>query len=71
VLIISGGLGAGFVGVGASVGVLVISKDTQAFIANGAVVDAKGASGGTAGVYDGTLTGGDNATGFNTATRHA
>ena len=40
--LISGALGAGFVGVGASVGVIVVDKDTQAFIDGGAVVDAKG-----------------------------
>jgi len=38
-------------------GVLVIGKDTQAFIADNASVSAKGTSGGTGGVLDGTLDG--------------
>ena len=71
VLVISGGLGAGFVGVGASVGVLVISKDTQAFIADGATVDAKGTTGGgTEGVLDGTFDDPTDPADFDTATRH-
>jgi hypothetical protein len=69
VTVVSGGLGAGLVGAGASVGVLLINKDTQAFIADGATVDAKGGGAATAGVFDGTLTGGDNANGFNAGSR--
>ena len=42
ITLVSGALGAGFVGVGASVGVVVVTKDTQAFIDNNAIVDAKG-----------------------------
>ena len=68
---LSGALGAGFVGVGASVGVLTIDKDTQAFVASGATVDAKGGGGtGVAGTFDGSMTGGDAADGFNGSARH-
>ena len=71
VMVISGALGAGFVGVGASVGVMVLDKETSAFIGDGAVVDAQGAGvGNTLGVLTGTLTGGDDADGFNTAGRN-
>jgi len=42
ITLVSGALGAGFVGVGASVGVGVVTKDTQAFIDNNAMVDARG-----------------------------
>ncbi len=56
VLLISGALGAGFVGVGASVGVMVIGKETSAFIGNGASVDAAGGGvGSTPDVLTGTL----------------
>src|SRR5690606_6614068 len=62
ILEISGGLGVGFVGVGASVGVMVIDKDTNAFIGDGASVDAKGGGvGSTAGVLTGSITDGDDA----------
>ena len=74
IIVVSGALGAGFVGVGASVGVMVINKDTQAFVADDAIVDARGdhsgaGEAGVTGVLAGTLTGGDDATGFDTATR--
>ncbi|UUZ48822.1 hypothetical protein LP420_40240 [Massilia sp. B-10] len=50
IMMISGGVGGGFVGVGASVGVTVVHKNTQAFVADGAAVNAKGAGvGSTAG----------------------
>ena len=60
--IVSGALAAGFVGVGASVGVMVIDKDTKAFIDDNARVDALGAGDiGFSGVLNGTMTGdGDN-----------
>jgi hypothetical protein len=71
ILVISGGVGAGLVGVGASVGVVVLNKDTQAFIGDNAVVDAGGhGNSGTPGVFDGTETGGTPPTGFGSATRH-
>ena len=65
VTVISGGLGVGFVGVGAGVGVLTIDKDTQAYIANGADVTALGAGTGET-VRDGNLSGST----FNTTTAH-
>ncbi|NNU43172.1 beta strand repeat-containing protein [Ramlibacter montanisoli] len=69
-MMISGALGAGFVGVGASVGVTVISKDTQAFVDDFASVDAKGHGAGVSGVLTSGLTSGDAANGFSTETRH-
>src|SRR6185436_663616 len=74
VLLISGALGAGYVGVGASVGVMVIDKDTSAFIGDGAIVDARGDHSGfgetqVPGVLSGTLSGGGSANGFNEASR--
>ncbi|HYC46066.1 MAG TPA: LEPR-XLL domain-containing protein, partial [Burkholderiales bacterium] len=50
VLELSGALGAGFVGVGGSVGVMLVDKDTEASIGAGAKVDALG--GGSSGVSD-------------------
>jgi hypothetical protein len=71
VTMISGALGAGFVGVGASVGVTVIGKRTDAAIADGAVVNALGKGvGPTGGVYDGSLAGGDVASGFSSTDRN-
>jgi hypothetical protein len=65
---ISGALAGGLVGVGASVGVLTIDKDTQAFIGNGAQVDALGAGAGISGVLNGEMVGdGDD---FATTTAH-
>ncbi len=65
---ISGALAGGFVGIGASVGVVVIDKSTEAFIADGAVVDADGTGAGIDGVLSGTMVGdGD---GFGTTTGH-
>src|SRR5262249_52035737 len=66
ITIVSGGLGVGYVGVGAGVGVMVINKDTEAFIANGADITAlgRGATGET--VRDGGIASGD----FTTATAH-
>ncbi|MCP4707532.1 MAG: hypothetical protein GY869_02815, partial [Planctomycetes bacterium] len=65
---ISGALAGGFVGVGASVGVLMIDKDTQAYIGTGAEVDALGTGTGISGVIDGTITGGGS--GFGNTTVH-
>ena len=70
ITVISGALGAGFVGVGASVGVMVMDKDTSAFVADNAHVDALGNGTGESGILDGTMQGGDAANGFNTGTRH-
>ena len=56
---------------GASVGVTVINKDTQAFVADNAVVNAGGGGvGSTSGVLTGNLSGGDAADGFETASRN-
>ncbi|MHB1242601.1 MAG: beta strand repeat-containing protein, partial [Gaiellaceae bacterium] len=47
VMFIAGAIGVGTVGIGMSVGVLTIEKDTRAFIAAGAVVDGKALNPGT------------------------
>ena len=54
--VITGALGAGLVGIGASVGISIIKKDTRAFIAEDATVDAH-ASGPAAlgGVHSGAI----------------
>ncbi len=54
--VIAGALGVGIIGggVGAGVGVIVIDKDTQAWVGQNADIDAKGNFGTTV-VYDGTL----------------
>jgi hypothetical protein len=65
---ISGALAGGFVGVGASVGVLKIDKETTGSIENGAHVDALGAGTGISGVLNGTITGGGDD--FGTTTAH-
>ncbi|MCP3913837.1 MAG: hypothetical protein GY713_23190, partial [Actinomycetia bacterium] len=57
---VSGALAGGFVGVGASVGVLDIDKSTQALIDTGARVDAKGAGTGIGGVLNGGMVGDGN-----------
>jgi hypothetical protein len=67
VLELSGALAGGFVGVGASVGVMLISTDTEATIGHLAHVDALGNGGGLTGILDGTITGG---TSFETTTAH-
>jgi len=64
---VSGALAGGLVGVGASVGVMVIDKDTQAFVETGATVDAAGDGVGLTGVLDGTLTNGGTTLGTTTA----
>ena len=64
--VISGALAGGFVGVGASVGVTVIHKDTRAFIGDGAHVDAKAAGTGLAGVLNGV----NNGTSFGATSAH-
>ncbi len=53
---VCGSLGAGLVGVGGSVGVASINKNTQAFIGDNAKVDALGAGAGWSGILDGTKT---------------
>ena len=62
--LIAGSLGIGISGggAGASVGVSVIHKDTQAFIGDGAVVDARGNGIALTGLYDGGI----DANGFST-----
>ena len=66
--IISGALGVGVAGIGASVGVMSIEKDTEAFIGDGATVDAEGAGLGVDFVLNGNKIGdGD---GFDTVTGH-
>jgi hypothetical protein len=70
VLTIDGGLAGGLVGVGASVGVLSITKDTQAFINDNATVNALGDGTGLGGVDTGALQGGDAADGITRSQRH-
>ncbi|TFG87468.1 MAG: hypothetical protein E4H18_03480, partial [Hyphomicrobiales bacterium] len=55
--VISGALAGGLVGIGASVGVISLDKDTSAFIDDNAVVDAKGAGTGLANILSGTISG--------------
>jgi hypothetical protein len=52
---ITGALAGGFVGVGGAVGVLSITKDTEAHIDSNAHVDASGFGAGIGGVLDGTI----------------
>jgi RTX calcium-binding nonapeptide repeat (4 copies) len=49
------GLGGSVIGAGASIATTAIVKDTQAFIGQGATVDAKGNSGGLMEVFNGTI----------------
>ncbi|MCA9137711.1 MAG: hypothetical protein KDB00_13160, partial [Planctomycetales bacterium] len=58
--VISGGVGRGFVGIGASVGVVTVDKVTQAIIGNGASVDARGLGTVTTGVFNGEQIGDGN-----------
>lgn len=55
ILELSGALGAGFVGVGASVGVMLLGNDTQASIGASAHVDALGNGVGISSVLDGSI----------------
>ena len=64
ILQLSGALAGGLVGVGGSVGVMVITKDTTATIGTGANVEGLGAGAGIAGVLNGS----NNGTSFGTAT---
>ena len=57
-MVIDGGLGVGFVGVGAGVGVVVLDKHTTALIGDGADVTALGNGTGFT-VRDGTTTDGN------------
>jgi hypothetical protein len=58
---VAGSLGVGLAaaGIGASVEVTVIDKDTQAYIGNNSVIDADGNSQGLTGIYDGDISGSD------------
>ncbi|HUJ88277.1 MAG TPA: LEPR-XLL domain-containing protein, partial [Burkholderiales bacterium] len=67
VLELSGALAGGFVGVGGSVGVMLIGKDTSATIGQNAHVDALGAGTGVSGILTGDIDGG---TSFHTTTAH-
>ncbi|MGY3658238.1 LEPR-XLL domain-containing protein [Bradyrhizobium sp. USDA 376] len=65
VLELSGALAGGAVGVGGSVGVMLIHKDTEAFIAANAQVDGLGKSAGQGNILDGTI-----GSGFGRTTAH-
>ncbi|MCW5626703.1 MAG: hypothetical protein KIT73_18450, partial [Burkholderiales bacterium] len=54
--VLTGAVAGGVVGVGASVGVVSVTKDTLAFVGAGAQVDAKGHGIGVADVIDGAVT---------------
>ncbi len=64
--LIAGAFGGGTVGVGASVGVMSVTKHTDAGVLTGASVDAKGAGTGLLGMLDGSVGAG----GLGTAERH-
>ncbi|TAK78891.1 MAG: hypothetical protein EPO12_11675, partial [Aquabacterium sp.] len=64
-IVVSGAIGAGVAGIGASVGVLSVTKATSAYIGSGAHVDAKANGTGVSGVLNGTANGTDS---FNTGT---
>lgn len=66
VLELSGALAGGFVGVGGAVGVMLISKDTQATIGNNANVEGLGGGGGVDGVLNGNVSNSH----FDTTTAH-
>jgi len=68
ITIISGGGGGGLVGLGGAVGVTTITKETNAWIDTGAVVDAGGGGVGVSGVLNGTTNA--NNDGFVTTTGH-
>ena len=67
VLELSGALAAGAVGVGGAVGVMTVTKDTEATIGTSATVDALGNGSGIAGIFDGTITSSPQ---FETTTAH-
>jgi len=53
IVVVAGGAAGGFVGVGIGVGVTSATKDTQAFVAAGAVIDADGAADPVGGILTG------------------
>ncbi|MEL6105485.1 MAG: right-handed parallel beta-helix repeat-containing protein, partial [Planctomycetota bacterium] len=63
--VISGAVGGGFVGIGASVGVVTVDKVTNAVVGNGATIDALGGGSPVSGIFTGEQFGDGN--GFNTA----
>ncbi|RRS02329.1 LEPR-XLL domain-containing protein, partial [Aquabacterium soli] len=67
VFVLSGAVGAGVAGIGASVGVTSLTKATSATIWGGAHVDALGANTGISGVLDGTANG---TSSFNSGVAH-
>ncbi|KKK65909.1 hypothetical protein LCGC14_2969400, partial [marine sediment metagenome] len=68
VLVIDGAVGAGLAGIGVSVGVIDLNKNTTAAVLNGAIVNARGIGTGST-VLNGTMSGTDaDPTGFNTTT---
>jgi hypothetical protein len=69
VVVIDGAGGFGLGGAGASVGVMSLTKHTDAYVDNNAIVDARAKTGGISALA-GTLTGGNAANGFDTTTVH-
>ena len=66
--VIAGALGAGIAGAGASIGVMSVTKSTDALIGSGAIIDAKGSGNGVGGIMNGNQVGdGDD---FATTTAH-
>lgn len=62
IFVVTGGIGAGAVGIGASAAISVLDKDTQAYVGDYASVDALGNGTGLTGVYAGAI----DANGFTT-----
>ncbi|MFN2609691.1 MAG: hypothetical protein ABR507_02275, partial [Actinomycetota bacterium] len=56
-IVVAGAIAGGFVGVGLSVGVTSITKDTRAFLGSNNIVDAKSASTGIDGIFTGEFAG--------------
>ena len=56
-ILITAAIAGGFVGVGAAVGIALLTKDTQASLGVGSVVDAAATGSGLPDVYAGTITG--------------
>ncbi|MEO1524344.1 MAG: hypothetical protein AAFX06_02860, partial [Planctomycetota bacterium] len=66
--VISGAVGGGFVGIGASVGVVSVDKVTNAIVGGGATIDALGGGAANSGIFTGEQFG--NGSGFSTGSVH-
>ncbi len=70
IAVISGGGGVGFFGAGGAVGVMNVSKSTQAWIDTGAVVDGRGAGTGVSGIVNGDINNSNGDKSLATTTAH-